>query len=683
MGIFLAAICHTGGVLASLEERGSESDPRRRSQKVALAYLAALAAIALLVALTLTGVMPLFFIQGQGPTAVRQNVVEWSIVLLLFAAMVMMQRFFRKGSPFLYWYSLALILVAISMLAFFLERAVGGVIGWVGRSSYVFAAIYFLGAVNSARRQARSRGLGLSEAITELFSQVHYRSLFDNMLNGYAYCRMHYEDGRPLDFTYLRVNRAFESLTGLQGVEGKRVSEIIPGVQESDPQLFEIYGRVALSGVPEQFETHVIGLDEWFSISVYSPQKEHFVAIFEVITERKQAEKETKLLLNTIHAEKERLIALVNSISDEVWFASTEKKFTLLNLAALREFGMDAAEEIGVEKLAESLEVYHADGTFRPVEAAPPLRALQGEVVKDCEEIIRTPATGALRHRLVSAAPVKDVDGNIIGSVSVVKDITERKKVGEALHRLNEELEQRVQERTTDLMKANMLLKKSEEDLRHLASKILTAQEQERKRLAIELHDGLGQSLSALKMYLRTIQRHLPKEAEEIREDFEDAQKMLRDTIEETRKISRGLSPTLLENLGLTAAVKYLLEEFSKHSKSQVTFDADDIQDLFPPHTQINLFRVCQEAINNIAKHSLATQVSVAIKRRDGSVNFCIKDNGVGFDFDQFREEDLVEKGMGVAAMDERLRMIGAQLNILSQKGKGTEISFSIPINAN
>ena len=121
-------------------------------------------------------------------------------------------------------------------------------------------------------------------------SEEHYRSLFDNMMNGYAYCRMHFEDNRPVDFTYLRVNRAFEALTGLTDVEGKKVSEVIPGLRESDPQLFEIYGRVALTGVPERFETYVEALRMWFSISVYRPQKEHFVAIFDVITERKRAE---------------------------------------------------------------------------------------------------------------------------------------------------------------------------------------------------------------------------------------------------------------------------------------------------------------------------------------------------------------------------------------------------------
>ena len=96
----------------------------------------------------------------------------------------------------------------------------------------------------------------------------------------------------PQDFIYLHVNAAFETLTGLKNVVGKKVSEVIPGIQESDPGLIEIYGRVALTGKPERFETYVQALQMWFSISVYSPEKEFFVAVFDVITERKRVEAE-------------------------------------------------------------------------------------------------------------------------------------------------------------------------------------------------------------------------------------------------------------------------------------------------------------------------------------------------------------------------------------------------------
>jgi len=92
-------------------------------------------------------------------------------------------------------------------------------------------------------------------------SEEHYRSLFDNMLNGYAYCKMHFEQDRPIDFTYLDVNGAFKALTGLKDVVGRKVSEVIPGIRQSDPELFELYGRVALTGIPERFETYVKSLD--------------------------------------------------------------------------------------------------------------------------------------------------------------------------------------------------------------------------------------------------------------------------------------------------------------------------------------------------------------------------------------------------------------------------------------
>ena len=121
-----------------------------------------------------------------------------------------------------------------------------------------------------------------------------YRSLFQSMLNGFAYCRMIFQDGKPQDFVYLLVNEAFERHTGLRDVTGKKVSEVIPGIRENDPELFEIYGRVATTGQPEQFEMYVEALGMWFFISVYSPAKEYFVAVFDVINDRKRAEAEVR-----------------------------------------------------------------------------------------------------------------------------------------------------------------------------------------------------------------------------------------------------------------------------------------------------------------------------------------------------------------------------------------------------
>jgi len=145
------------------------------------------------------------------------------------------------------------------------------------------------------------------EALRE--SEKLYRSLFENMLNGFAYCQMLFENGIPQDYIYLAVNDAFESQTGLKDVVGRKVTEIIPGIRSADPQLFEVLGRVALSGHPEQFEIFVEALQNWFTLSVYSPARGYFVAVFDVITERKRAEeklKENNALLR-IAAEKARL----------------------------------------------------------------------------------------------------------------------------------------------------------------------------------------------------------------------------------------------------------------------------------------------------------------------------------------------------------------------------------------
>ena len=126
------------------------------------------------------------------------------------------------------------------------------------------------------------------EAVRE--SEARYHSLFGNMLEGFARCQMLFEEGRPADFIYLEVNRAFETLTGLKEVVGKKVSEVIPGFQKFNPELIDTYGRVALTGKPERIETYVAPLKIWFSIAVYSYQIGHFVAIFDNITASKQAE---------------------------------------------------------------------------------------------------------------------------------------------------------------------------------------------------------------------------------------------------------------------------------------------------------------------------------------------------------------------------------------------------------
>ncbi|MEO6103837.1 MAG: PAS domain S-box protein, partial [Pseudoxanthomonas sp.] len=154
-------------------------------------------------------------------------------------------------------------------------------------------------------------------------SELRYHTLFENMLEGYAFCRLLYdEQGQASDFVYLEVNSAFESLSGLKDVVGKKVSELIPGIRESTPELFEAYSRAASTGKTERFETHLPALERWFSVTVYSNKKEHFVAVFENITERKRMEA--------------RLRRLVDSNAQGVFFWNTKGEITVANDAFLK-----------------------------------------------------------------------------------------------------------------------------------------------------------------------------------------------------------------------------------------------------------------------------------------------------------------------------------------------------------
>lgn len=145
-----------------------------------------------------------------------------------------------------------------------------------------------------------------AEAVSR--SERSYRSLFDNMLEGYARCRIFYENGQPQDFTFLDVNGSFEQLTGLKEVIGKKASEVIPGKQQFNPDILEIFSKVVLTGKPVQFETYARALQMWFSVSAYSIEKEHFVAVFNNITERNKIERQLRQAASIFHASSEAML---------------------------------------------------------------------------------------------------------------------------------------------------------------------------------------------------------------------------------------------------------------------------------------------------------------------------------------------------------------------------------------
>ena len=183
--------------------------------------------------------------------------------------------------------------------------------------------IVYVQAMCEARRDDSGKVFALSGTIQDISarklaelalkeSESRYHSLFENMLEGYAYCDTIFEGDQLQDFVYVEVNGAFETLTGLKNVVGKKVSEILPGIRQADRGLFEIYGRVALTGNPEKFETYLETLGFWLSITVYSSDREHFVAVFDNITERKLASAQ-------LHESRQRLELATDSAGIGIW----------------------------------------------------------------------------------------------------------------------------------------------------------------------------------------------------------------------------------------------------------------------------------------------------------------------------------------------------------------------------
>jgi PAS domain S-box-containing protein len=251
-------------------------------------------------------------------------------------------------------------------------------------------------------------------------SEALYRGLFENMAEGYAYCRMIFENGEPQDFIYLAVNTAFETLTGLRNVTGRRVSEVIPGIREADPHLFAIYARVALTGRPEKFEMFVEALKMWFSLSVYGPGDGCFVAVFDVITERKQADA-------ALRDSEERLKDIIFSLADWMWEVDGNGVYTYSSQKGSDLLGRSREEIIGKTPF-----------DFMPPEEASRVAAIFSDIVgskapiRDLENWnIR--ADGERVCFLTNGVPLLDEDGNLKGYRGVDKDITHRKRVEEAL----------------------------------------------------------------------------------------------------------------------------------------------------------------------------------------------------------------------------------------------------------
>jgi len=268
-------------------------------------------------------------------------------------------------------------------------------------------------------------------------SERRYRALFENPFDVIAVLdAVRDVEGSIIDWRYCDANTNWLRMQGRPSDQllGQTVTELMP---ERAGELIPLYTRVLAQSRPQQYEERSGDTDLLISLFPIGPDT--IVTSGVDISARIRVEAEVRRLLEVNRAEREWLSAVLNSLTQEVYFADTQKRYTYANPAALREFGHDTVEGVDIEKIVSRLEVLKPDGTPRPFSEAPPIRALTGEVVRDEEQMVRIPSTGQLRYRQVSSAPVRDGSGKIIGSVSVVRDVTDKrlreKELREAEHR--------------------------------------------------------------------------------------------------------------------------------------------------------------------------------------------------------------------------------------------------------
>ena len=378
---------------------------------------------------------------------------------------------------------------------------------------------------------------------------------------------------------------------------------------------------------------------------------------FQDITSRREAEQR-------VRRGEERLRLLVDSAVDYAIFTMTnDGTIDAWNSGAERVFGYRAPEIVGKniellftpEDRAAGVPA-HELGTARARGRAEDER---WHMRKDGSRFYSSGVTTAL--------------GEQQGFAKIARDLTPQRRSEMALQQARADLEHRVQQRTAELQAEVSRHADAQDRVTALLRKVVTAQEDERTRIARDLHDQLGQQLTALRLALERHRGHCPAT-----EEISQVLKMADGLDSAVDFLAWELRPAALDDLGLAAALPRYAEEWSVHSGIASHFRAEGFQSgMLSREAEIAFYRIAQEALNNVLKHAHAERVDVLLEARDGSVVMVVEDNGIGFDA---TDRDVQENGIGLAGMRERAGLIGATLDVESSAGQGTTIFVRSPL---
>ena len=436
-----------------------------------------------------------------------------------------------------------------------------------------------------------------------------------------------------LEGNLVDVNEAYCRMSGYSRQELLSMHTSNVEVNEASPELVVQHIQRIIQSGSDRFETRHRCKDgriiEVEVIATFLKLRERYVfAFMRDITERKRAEEQIRLLAYA-----------VQSARDLICITDGENRFTFVNQSFVKAYGHSQEEVLGRKP----------DFLYSP-KNPPGL----------CEHIFRQTLGGSWKGELLncrkdgtefpvslSTSEIKNSEGRTIGLIGVASDITERKR--------------------------------AEEELRLLPLRIIEAQEAERLRVARELHDGVNQLIASAKMRLRKVEDGVVSLNPAAREILARCSRLLVQALEENRRIAHNLRPSDLDEFGLAAASRNFCKELQSRTKLKVKYNIARIDQRLAPALELNLFRIMQEAVNNIEKHARAREVRLRIAFHGDSIVLKIQDDGRGFDSKRGKAGKGKWRGIGLTNMRERAEFLGGTCTVESAPKQGTTITVRVP----
>jgi len=373
------------------------------------------------------------------------------------------------------------------------------------------------------------------------------------------------------------------------------------------------------------------------------------------------------------------LASIVDSSGDAIVSKTLEGVITSWNTGAERLFGYTANEAIG-QHISMVIPLDRRDE-----ETSILSRLSQGERIEHFDTI-RLRKDGTVLEVSLSISPVRDAAGKIIGASKIARDISGRKRVERELHdseqrlrALAEALDTQVQFRTQELRRRNEEVLRQSDQLRDLSGRLMRMQDEERRHIARELHDSAGQNLAALGMNLVRLEDDAKHDPARLSKSIKEAQDLIRVLIKEIRTTSYLLHPPMLDEIGLSSALRWYADGLSERSALSIELNIPDNFERLAPEMELAIFRLVQECLTNIHRHSGSKTAVIRIARENDKIHAEVRDQGKGMSQERLAEIQSQGVGVGIRGIRERVRQAQGELSVDSN-ALGTKITAIFPI---